>query len=114
MTKIKPVEPSEIHLKKKEIFPDEVIDAFNQLIIKNFDGNSAFIKQEDAIKLIQSKMEITRENLFKNKWLDVEEIYRYYGWNVVYDKPGYNETYEPSFTFTKKQREFVNGSLGFD
>lgn len=40
--------------------------------------------------------------IFAEKWLDVEEIFRQVGWSVSYDNPAYNESYEPSWTFTKK------------
>ena len=42
------------------------------------------------------------EKVFKNKWLDVEEVYRKAGWKVEYDKPGYCEDYEAYFVFEKR------------
>lgn len=97
----KPITPKEIGSKNS--FPEEVIDAFNELIPKN----GGIVMQNEVIDLIISKMqangkEVSREDVFKNRWLDVEAVYRKAGWKVEYDKPGYNETYEASFSFRKK------------
>ena len=32
----------------------------------------------------------------------IEPLYREKGWNVEYDKPGYNEFYKARFIFKKK------------
>lgn len=45
---------------------------------------------------------IDRETIFRRGYLNVEEAYREQGWSVVYDKPGYNETYDASFEFKVK------------
>lgn len=45
---------------------------------------------------------IDRQEIFDNCWLDVEDIFEEVGWKVVYDKPGYNESYPANFEFTKK------------
>lgn len=42
------------------------------------------------------------DEVFKKGWLNVEYLFRAAGWEVQYDKPGYNETYEAYFTFSKK------------
>lgn len=44
-------------------------------------------------------MDVPRNVVFANKWLDIEDIYREQGWRVDYDKPAYNENYQASFTF---------------
>lgn len=36
--------------------------------------------------------------------LDVEDVYRAAGWEVTYDKPGYNETYDATFTFRSAKK----------
>ena len=36
---------------------------------------------------------------------DVEDIYEKAGWDVTYDTPGYNETYEPKFTFKPSKKK---------
>lgn len=109
---VKPISPSDVVVKKKEILPDFVIEAFNEVIAKNYSGGSSKFKQEEVITLIMSKMpqdgDISnrsfRHEIFENRWLDVEDIYKKAGWRVVYDKPAYNETYPPTFTFTSTLR----------
>jgi hypothetical protein len=34
--------------------------------------------------------------------MDFEPFYEKAGWKVVYDKPGYCESYAANFTFTRK------------
>ena len=72
---------------KVVIFPDEVFKVFNRLIVFHLRDGQASINQDEIVK---------------NGWLDIEDVYAGAGWEVEYDKPGYCETYEPTFTFRKK------------
>lgn len=98
--------PSEIITVKKSNIPPEVFDAFNELIAQGFTDKISVVYQNAVIDKILSKFEgnekITRGYIFDNHWLDVEKIYEQAGWKVYYDKPGYNETYAATFTFTAK------------
>lgn len=98
---VKPISPDEVVQKKKTSFPDFVLEAFNELITKNFHGNSATIKQDDVVDLIVSKSSMDRQSIFDAHYLDVEDVYRDAGWKVKYDKPAYCETYAATFTFSK-------------
>jgi hypothetical protein len=100
---IKPISPTEVEDKP---IPDEVIAAFNALILKNYIGKEARVEQEEALKLAvknfkASGKKITEDKIFDNKWMDVEDLFRKEGWRVTYDKPAYNETYEAYFIFKK-------------
>lgn len=98
-----PIKPSEALEKKAKDIPEEVFEAFNELIVANIDASgSATILQEDVIAKIKEKLRCTGKT-FKFDWLDVEPAYRKAGWSVSYDKPGYNESYEASFNFSKKK-----------
>lgn len=97
----KPITPIEVVSKKLTIIPDHVIEAFNTLIAKHYTGRSAKFKQDEVLAAIVTE-EITSKMVFENHWLDVEGIYLDAGWNVEYDKPGYNESYPATFTFTRK------------
>ena len=44
---------------------------------------------------------LKRKEIYDKNWLDVEDVYESAGWKVEYDKPGYNENYEPTFTFSR-------------
>jgi hypothetical protein len=104
---LSPIKPHEVVGKEQEITPDYVIAAFNELIAKNWNGTYSVVGQRSVVTPILKKAEeagacIYDRNIYDNHWLDVEEIYRAVGWQVEYDKPGYNETYEPTFTFRKE------------
>jgi hypothetical protein len=46
----------------------------------------------------------TRQQVFDNNWLDVEDIFRKAGWKVNYEKPAYNESYPASFKFQQQRK----------
>lgn len=99
---MKAITPREAKAKKTEAIPDVVIEAFNELILAYFDGDSATIEQDEVVKLIVKKG-ISKNNIFERHYLDIEPIFEAAGWKVEYDKPGFNETYEATFTFKKKR-----------
>lgn len=101
MGPIKPITPAEVTSAKLSKIPDEVIKAFNDLIVTEWDGYCSVIRQDEIIALVTARLKVKRQTVFDNKWLDVEDIFRQAGWKVEYDKPGYNETYEATFTFSK-------------
>ncbi len=95
--KVRPLKPSEIVEAKKESIPDQVFEAFNELIAENWRGSSATFRLSEVHKLVNKKL-----GGCKLGWLDVEPVYRKQGWKVDYDAPGYNESYPATFTFSKK------------
>lgn len=97
---ITPIKPSEVIAKKKTDFPEAVINTWNVCIAAAFTNGRANIKQLDIANAIATVMNCERQQVFDSGWLDIEEIYRSVGWKVVYDKPGYNEMYEATFTFS--------------
>lgn len=101
MTKL--ITPAEILKQKITEISSYVIEAFNEAIIAAASSSSSFVivYQNDVIKRIIAKNPVlTRSNIFTNRWLDVEPIFRDAGWQVFYDKPAYNESYEPYWKFT--------------
>jgi len=103
-----PIKPSEIEDRKASTIPSEVFDSFNELIAERWDGHQSKFTQAEVLTLIVMKLQMTtyqstidKTAIFKRKWLDVEPLYRQAGWKVDYDKPGYNENYEATFTFKK-------------
>lgn len=102
---IKPIRPEDVPASKARALPDFVIEAVNRLITKEFVGGSATVQQEDVINAILEACdgeEVTRKNIFDSGWLNFEDAYQDAGWEVEYDKPGFNETYPATFTFRKK------------
>ena len=100
-----PIKPSEVDALKQKSVPEEVFDAFNELIVEKIQHGRATIKQEDVVDRIVKKLpETDRPMIFNNGWLDVEPVYRAAGWSVSYDKPGYNESGSAFFTFASASK----------
>jgi hypothetical protein len=99
------IDPKEANRKKSASIPKYVLDAFNELIVANLKDGIAEVGQEEAIDLIMKKAPAgtTRNSLFDRNYLDVEEAFEAAGWKVEYDKPGYCEEGEASFTFRAKR-----------
>ncbi len=97
----KPISPSQVGAAKASVFPSEVVDVFNHLITTYCVNGSSTFKQVDAIDLIRARLRVSRAKIMSNGWLNIEDLYRSVGWQVTYDKPGYNESYPATFTFSK-------------
>lgn len=99
-----PLKPSEVQQKKNASIPEEVFEVFNSLIVEKWSESSreAVIHQCEAAERVATALKITKGEVYDRKLLDVESTYRQAGWKVEYDKPAYNETYEPTFRFRKK------------
>lgn len=94
--KVKPIRPRDLVKGKKRTLPNAVLSSFNELITQEWNGSSATIKQDDVVALMVKKG-LDREEIFDKGWLDGKA-----GWSVKYDKPGYNESYDPNFTFERR------------
>jgi hypothetical protein len=100
---VKPISPNEIIENLEKIIPPVVIEAVNNLLTKNYRGGRTVIFQDDIIsEIIKLDGSYLRDQIFGEKMLDFEEIYRKNGWSVEYDKPAYSENYAPKFIFEKK------------
>jgi hypothetical protein len=103
MLPIHPILPSNAvqQAKANKVFPDVVIEVFNEFIVKNMQGRRSKVYQNEVIQLIIDKTEglFGRQEIFAEKWLDVEDHFRNFGWKVTYDKPAYCESGEPYFIF---------------
>ncbi len=98
----KPITPAEVSEKKIEVIPDEVFEAFNELIAENWNGSSSTVLNKEAVKLIKEKIKNKANLVWKDCWLDIEPCYRKAGWKVEYDSPGFNESYESTYEFRSK------------
>ena len=98
-----PFTPNEAIGQAQNNIPDEVIEAFEEMIVKNLNQGSATFLQSEVATLAAAKLGVERSVLFDNNWLDVEPRFRASGWIVDFDNPGYNETYEANFTFRTKR-----------
>lgn len=101
-----PITPNEAQILKQEIhlqsIPDEVFASFDWLIATNLSnqGTSRFT-QDAIIAKIQEKLpDVTRQEIFDNKWLDIEPYYEKVGWTVEYSgNSWYGDTDIRAFTF---------------
>ena len=98
-----PIKPSEVSAKKTTLIPEKVFEVFNEMIAEVWDGHSSTVIQKQASARIASALGITVPEVYAEHYLDIEESYRDAGWSVKYDKPGYCETYEAFFVFSKKK-----------
>lgn len=101
MATVTALSPDEVLEARKTAIPDDVFEVFNELIAQKFNGSYAYVGQESVIAALKKRGH-TRDTVFEKHWLDVEDIYREKGWKVFYDKPGYCESYEATFKFSKK------------
>lgn len=99
----KPITPDEVAGAKAALFPAAVFDAFNAEIAAEYADGRATVKQKAVVARMLAaglaEVEIDRKG-----YLNVEDVYRAAGWTVVYDKPGFNETYDATFEFKAKRR----------
>lgn len=99
-----PIRPEDIAARKAVVLPAEVIEVFNDLIALAYAGRSATVTQEDAVNEIATRLSISRTAVFDRNLLDIELVYQAAGWDVTYDKPGFNESYPAAFTFARRSR----------
>lgn len=96
-----PIKPSDVTLKKfSSVFPEEIFTAFNEMIAQAWDGRSSTFREDAVLQLVALTLGVSRQRAIDLGALDVEPAYRAAGWRVTYDRPGYNETYPATFTFT--------------
>lgn len=96
---VNPIKKSEVATMKKEIIPEVVIKVVNRLIAQNCRDGRAIVYQYEIIDAIKQEIVISSEAIIESGWLDFEPIYEAAGWQVEYDKPGYNENYKAFFLF---------------
>jgi hypothetical protein len=93
----KPLSPQEVN----KAIPDYVIAVVNELIEENyrprgFTFTSAEVKRRVLLRMDEGVP-------FDQRWLDFEPVFRKNGWNVEYDKPGYNESYDGFYKFSESK-----------
>lgn len=109
MNAIKAITPAEAANAHATNIPDFVIEVVNKLISSAFSGSNSFVITqkrivEEIIKDNHNIPHISSRLIFDNNWLDFEPLFEKAGWDVEFDKPGYNESYEVFFRFTPKKK----------
>ncbi len=105
---MKPITPTEAASAKLQSVPDEIIEAFNELLSEKISLRGIVtISQNEAMDRAQSKFQAAgkyykNEFIYEKKWMDVEPIFQNAGWKVSYDRPGFNESGEAFYYFSTK------------
>lgn len=94
----KPLTPREMREHASPI-PEVVFNVFNALIAKGAGIRSVTVLEKTVVAHLVERG-YTSAEIYEKCWLDVEPAYEAAGWRVTYDKPGYNESYDASWTFT--------------
>lgn len=109
---ITPITPEEAKKSLLTKIEPEMIQAVNELIVENLKGRSSQFKQQEIedkyLKIKNLHGEYGREEMrrvYEKGLMDIEGLFEKYGWNVEYNKPGYNESGNCYFTFTIKLKE---------
>lgn len=97
----KPIRPDQVGATQAQYIPEAVFDVVNELIASNFTNGYATIKQKDIVSRLEASG-YDRQDIFNKGYLNFEEAYRAEGWDVEYDKPAYNESYDATFDFRVK------------
>lgn len=96
---VNPIRPEEVAANRK--LPDVVMTAWNLMIAEKFDGQTAYIKQDDIVVKIADAMDVTRSVVFEKNWLEIEDMYRAAGWKVIYNKSMTGDNFDSHFIFKK-------------
>lgn len=98
---VQPITPEEAGTGRH--IPEVVIAAFNELIQETFDGHTAYMTQEAALRRICIlDPNLARVDICKKGYLNIASRFEAAGWTVVYDKPGFNERGDAVFCFTRR------------
>jgi hypothetical protein len=99
MEQIRPIRPEEV--SKEKVIPLFVIESVNELLNEKSrgKGQTVTILLKDIKERVRSKTDAD----LNDSWFDFEPLYREAGWCVVFDSPGYNESYSSFFEFTPKK-----------
>ena len=98
---VEPYSPSDLSKNLSKNYPEFVLKAVNELLASKYRGSKITLKQNEVVDkiLLYAPDGYDRHRIFDEKLLDFEKVYEMRGWDVKYDKPAYNETYEAFYIF---------------
>lgn len=96
---VKPFTPQAAKDAQQNAVPEIVLSIVNHFLAQRAASNLIFINQKEVVEQLE-EAGYTRSAIFAEHLLDFEAAYRANGWKVVYDKPAYNETYDPRWEFS--------------
>ncbi|MCL4384491.1 hypothetical protein M1116_03485 [Patescibacteria group bacterium] len=93
-----PISPEQVAELKAGSVPQEVFDAFNDLILEKInEGHASFTLKEVVARMTSKGLD--EKDIFNKGWLNIEPAYRKKGWKVGFERPAPDETYDSYFTF---------------
>lgn len=107
---VRPISPRDIADQKRHDLPDQVVACWNRLIARHFSATVSAVRQDEALDELMAFVPEghlqPRKYIVDQGWLDVEPMYRARGWEVEYDRPGYNESYPAVFRFRAARQKY--------
>lgn len=103
----KPLRPDEAIALKKGDRPDAIMIAFNQEIAEHIrvsDGRAKVLQKDVIAKIKDALSGMTESDVLDKGWLDVEGEFRKAGWEVKYEKPARDESFDAYYIFEKKRK----------
>lgn len=109
-----PISPGEAKKLKAHLIPTFMYQAVNELLVARYDDHAAcVIKETELLERAYNRwkqqetnvpetFETFKRMVYDRHWLDFEDAYKQQGWNVIYDRPGYDETYGAFYKFSRK------------
>lgn len=101
---VTPISPKEAREQVLSSVPDEVIESFNILIVKNLRNGRSTVMLEEVANLIASKLNIATATVERRGYLDIEPLFIQAGWIVKFEKPDRGEEYLSFYMFTEKDK----------
>lgn len=99
LRKIKPITPDEAGEELCRNIPEGVIEVWNELIARAFDGFKAVISFDDAQRAIASTWCALPTTVTARGWLSIEPLYHKAGWIVEFGK---SQEHPASFIFRRR------------
>lgn len=94
--------PNEMIEQWQMALPNEVIEAFNEMLVRHFNGTTAKILEKDLLAEIKKKG-IPQHQVREQQWLkQTQELYKEQGWKVAHKTPGWDDDFHSYFYFELK------------
>lgn len=102
MATVTVLSPNEMIEQWQLALPDEVIEAFNEMLIKHFNGADAKILEKDLLAAVKKKG-VSQQQVEDQRWLQqTRQLYEEQGWKVDHKTPGWDDDFDSYFYFQVK------------
>lgn len=103
---IKPLTPKEVLSRRGKYLLPQLVEAVNTYLCENYNGKNSvkMLRKEVVNKTIElcskNNIHMTEQILYQKGHLDFEGVFKKYGWNVTYESPDRDESFESYYLFT--------------